>query len=232
MAHKASPFIPSSADLAAVALSGSASDLGTGTLPIARIANGDVTLAKLANLAQSTVIGRNTASTGVPEAVTMAQLQPLIATAGGWVTDTVAGSAVQDLATSLVMSGTDQDYEIEGTILTPTATRTYTAQPNSLATNQTSAWVGRDTSAIYSATSTDLYIVDVVTTSTINFRIRISQRTGQRRQLTICTIYSDGDGGHTVHGAWNVTTEITGFRIHGSAASSISIGSMIRARRV
>lgn len=226
-------FVPGGVSgLAAVATSGSASDLGTGTLPIERVADGAVTLAKLADLATARVIGRNTAGTGVPESVTMPQLQTLLATAGGWVTDTVAGSAVQDLATSLSMSGADQDYEIEGTILTPNATRTYTAEPNSLATNQTSAWVGRDTSALYSSTSTTLYIAGVTATSTINFRIRISQRTGQERQFTVYAVYSSGAGGHTVHGRWTVTTEITGFRIHGSAASSIAIGSTIRARRI
>lgn len=56
--------------LVAIASSGSASDLGTGTLPIARIADGDVTLAKLANLATDRIIGRATAGAGVPEALT------------------------------------------------------------------------------------------------------------------------------------------------------------------
>lgn len=63
--------------LAAVASSGSASDLGTGTLPIARIADGDVSLAKLANLAASTVIG--SVAGGVPAALTATQLTALIA---------------------------------------------------------------------------------------------------------------------------------------------------------
>lgn len=57
--------------IAAVGLSGSASDLTTGTLPIARIAAGDITLAKLADLAQDQFIGRTTASTGVPQTATI-----------------------------------------------------------------------------------------------------------------------------------------------------------------
>jgi hypothetical protein len=57
--------------LAAIATSGSGADLAAGT----------VALAALANLANATVIGRNTAGTGVPEAVTMAQLAALL-TAG------------------------------------------------------------------------------------------------------------------------------------------------------
>lgn len=64
--------------LATVATTGSASDLGTGTLPIARIANGDVTLAKMANLAQDTFIGRaNGAGTGVPQALTAAEARAI-----------------------------------------------------------------------------------------------------------------------------------------------------------
>jgi hypothetical protein len=76
--------------LAAVATSGSASDLGAGTLPAARlpsfgsgdvsfaaaggagtIANNAVTLAKMADIATDTLIGRDTAATGDPEAITV-----------------------------------------------------------------------------------------------------------------------------------------------------------------
>ncbi len=64
--------------LAAVATSGSASDLGTGTLPIARIADGAVTLAKLANMATARIRGRVTASSGVPEELTGTQATTLI----------------------------------------------------------------------------------------------------------------------------------------------------------
>jgi hypothetical protein len=46
-----------------------ASNLATGTLSIARVADGSVTLAKLANLTQSVLLGRYTASTGVPETI-------------------------------------------------------------------------------------------------------------------------------------------------------------------
>jgi hypothetical protein len=46
------------------------------------ITAGSVPLAALADLAASTVIGRNTAGTGVPEAVTMAQLSALLAVGG------------------------------------------------------------------------------------------------------------------------------------------------------
>ncbi len=58
-------------ELAAVALSGSATDLTTGTLAAARIANASLALAKLANMAQGEMIGRGVASgTGPPTALT------------------------------------------------------------------------------------------------------------------------------------------------------------------
>lgn len=65
--------------LAAIAASGSASDLGAGTLPIARIADAAVTLAKLADLATARIMGRVTGSTGVPESLTAAQVVSIIA---------------------------------------------------------------------------------------------------------------------------------------------------------
>lgn len=55
-------------------------DPGTATVDGGDLTAGTVTLAKLANLAASTVIGRNTQSTGVPESVTMAQLGALLKT--------------------------------------------------------------------------------------------------------------------------------------------------------
>jgi len=67
------------ADIQASAASGavlreSGSTLGFGTIATAGIADAAVTLAKQANLANQTAIGRNTAGTGVPEAITATQL--------------------------------------------------------------------------------------------------------------------------------------------------------------
>ena len=94
--------------LAAVATSGSASDLGTGTLPIARIADGAVTLAKLANMATSSLIYRKTAGSGVPEVQTLATLKTdlgLTGTNSGdqtiTLTGMVTGSGTGSFAASL-----------------------------------------------------------------------------------------------------------------------------------
>jgi len=88
--------------LAAVATSGSASDLGTGTLPISRIADGAVTLAKLASIASASILGNNTGGAAAPIALTAAQVKTLLAIAAGDVSGLAAvatsGSA-SDLGT-------------------------------------------------------------------------------------------------------------------------------------
>ena len=101
--------------LAAVATSGSAADLGTGTLPTARlpafgsgdvsfaasggagtIAAGAVTLAKMANMATASLIYRKTAGSGAPEVNTLATLKTDLALAAvassGSAADLTAGT--------------------------------------------------------------------------------------------------------------------------------------------
>jgi hypothetical protein len=65
-----------SSSLATVATSGSASDLGTGTLPIARIAAGAVTLAKLANVGAASILG--SVAGGTPAELTGTQVTTLL----------------------------------------------------------------------------------------------------------------------------------------------------------
>jgi len=66
--------------LATVATSGSASDLGAGTLPATRIADGSIALAKHANMATARLVGRTTAGSGVPEELTGTQVTALLDT--------------------------------------------------------------------------------------------------------------------------------------------------------
>jgi len=68
--------------LAAIAASGSGADLGAGT----------VALAALANLATQRVIGRNTAGTGAPEAVTASQLFDWVSSTDGVLLTRTGGS--------------------------------------------------------------------------------------------------------------------------------------------
>lgn len=70
----------------------------TGTLAIARIADGAITLAKMANLAQSTIIGRAAAAgTGVPTDLSAAQVSTIL----GLATIATSGSA-SDLGTGTI----------------------------------------------------------------------------------------------------------------------------------
>jgi hypothetical protein len=66
------------ADIAAASdgdvLRRSGTSIGFGTIAAGAISDGSITLAKLADLANQRLIGRNTAGSGVPEAVTLSQL--------------------------------------------------------------------------------------------------------------------------------------------------------------
>ncbi len=79
--------------LAAVATSGSATDLTAGSLPAARIAAATVTLAMHANVsATQRVLGRNTAGAGVPEEVTSSQIHDWISSTNGVLLTRTAGA--------------------------------------------------------------------------------------------------------------------------------------------
>jgi len=97
-AHTGTQAVGTITGLAAVATSGSATDLTTGTLPIARVADGAVTLAKQADVATARVMGRVTAATGVQEALTAAQTRTLLNVADG-ATANAADAALRDRAT-------------------------------------------------------------------------------------------------------------------------------------
>lgn len=102
--------------LAAVASSGSASDLGTGTIPAARIGNSAITLAKMANLAANSIIGNNTGSSSVPLALSVAQAQSLL----GLATVATSGSAA-DLG-----AGTLPDARLSANVAMQNASNTFT----------------------------------------------------------------------------------------------------------
>lgn len=106
--------------LATVATSGSAADLGTGTLPAARlpafgsgdvsfaasggagtIAAGAVTLAKQANMATASVVYRKTAGSGAPETQTLATLKTDLGLTG-----TNSGDQTITLTSDVTGSGT------------------------------------------------------------------------------------------------------------------------------
>ncbi len=91
----------------------------------AKIADDNVTLDKLAELANATVIGRNTAGTGDPEAVTMAQLQVLLNAANGYTYSKVlltadqvfATNTVADVTGALIAVTSGHKYKVKITVL-------------------------------------------------------------------------------------------------------------------
>jgi hypothetical protein len=64
--------------LAAIATSGSASDIGSGTLAAARIADASLALTKLANIPDQTILGNNIGVAGPPIALTAGQLKTIL----------------------------------------------------------------------------------------------------------------------------------------------------------
>ncbi|MBA3591385.1 hypothetical protein [Methylibium sp.] len=125
--------------LVAVASSGSAADLTAGTLPDARmpahtgdvttvagavattIATAAVTLAKMANVATATVIGRNTAGTGVPEALTTLPTGVMpahtgdVTSAAGALALTIAADAVTNAKLANMATATVKGRNTAGT---------------------------------------------------------------------------------------------------------------------
>lgn len=98
-----------------ITLTGDVTGTGTGSFA-ATIANAAVTLAKMANLAQDTLIGRSTASTGVPETITCTAAARTIlddATVAAIVT-TLGGAA------STGTAGTGLVYATSPSLTTPT----------------------------------------------------------------------------------------------------------------
>lgn len=116
-------------DLATVAFSGSASDLTTGTLPIDRIADGSITLAKvqdlsntvsnmaLVDVASGTIKGRATAGTGDPEDLTPSQARGVMNVPASDPTGITGADAITN-----IVSLTQAEYTA---IVSPSATTLY-----------------------------------------------------------------------------------------------------------
>jgi len=172
--------------LATVATSGSASDLGTGTLPIARIADGAVTLAKQADMATASVFYRKTAGTGVPEVQTLATLKTdlgLTGTNSGdqtiTLTGMVTGSGTGSFAASLgSFTKAQLDAAVsDGNVLyvgDVTSNATHTGDATG-ATALTLATVNSNVGAFGSATQIPTFTVNAkgLTTAAANVSIAI-----------------------------------------------------------
>lgn len=127
------------------------------------IANSAVTLAKMANLAANTIIGRVTASTGVPEALSAANVRTIINVEDGAdVTDTTnvtaagalmdsevdadlktlslpANTTISAFGASIIDDATEADFKATVNLEIGTDVQAYDADLTSLATNWTQA---------------------------------------------------------------------------------------------
>jgi len=112
--------------LAAVASSGSASDLATGTLPIARIADAAVTYAKVQNVsATDKVLGRSTAGAGVVEEIACTSAARQVLAAADLAAIRVLLGIPEILLSSAWSNATQTLSDITGLSFTPAANGVY-----------------------------------------------------------------------------------------------------------
>lgn len=100
----------STSELSAIALSGNVSDL-IGSIVEAQISNDAVTLAKMANIATASLLGRNTAGTGDPEVLSQATALALLGLSSAAKLDvedqtTTGGARVTSKSLGTISSGT------------------------------------------------------------------------------------------------------------------------------
>jgi hypothetical protein len=90
-------------NLAAIASSGSAADLITGTIPAARIAVGEIALNKLTVISAATILGNNGAAAASPKALTVSEVKAMLGVTAGTVMAAIAtsGSAADLIAGSI-----------------------------------------------------------------------------------------------------------------------------------
>lgn len=211
--------------LAAVATSGSAADLGTGTLPIARIADGTVTLAKLANMATASVFYRKTAGTGVPEVQTLATLKADLGLTGtnsgdqtitltGMVTGSGTGSFAASLGSftkaQLSTAVSDGDVLYVGDV-TSNATHTGDATGS---TALTLATVNSNVGSFGSATQVATFTVNGKGLTTAAANVAIS--------IPMTAISDSTAAGRAVLGAASATAQTALFDVFTSGAKGLA----------
>lgn len=143
-------------------------DPGTATIDGADLSAGSVTLAKLANLANATVIGRNTAGTGVPEAVTMTQLAALLKTSQQ--ATAYSYSVLQTFAASL------------GLVFTPGSTPGSLADGQMWAETDGSLWF-RSSGATLPLIQTGTFVPAITFSTPGNLSVSYTTQTGQWRRM-------------------------------------------------
>lgn len=198
-------------DIAATPASGavlreSGSVLGFGTIGTAGIGDGQVTLAKLANMATDRLLGRDTAGSGVPEELTVgggveftgsgiqrsALTGDVTATAGSASTTIAAGvvtlAKMADIATDrLIGRDTAGTGAPEALTVTGGLEFTGTGIQRSALTGDVTATAGSNTTAIANDAVTNAKLADV---PTLTVKGRVAVGTGDPTDLTTAELTS------------------------------------------
>ena len=144
-----------------------ATNIGSGTLDIARVGDGTVTLAKMANMATASILGRTTAEAGVPEVLSKAGVQGLLS-----VDDLVTLSGVADGAVNLgTFTGStiaDSQTVKAGLQALETAVETKQDASGAFTDAEAAAWTGANTIATVGTIGTGTWNADAIAGTKVN----------------------------------------------------------------
>jgi hypothetical protein len=150
----------------------------------ADVKDGSITLAKQANLAANTIIGRATASTGVPEAMTATQVRTMINVADG------ANAYVHPNHSGDVTSAADGATTIANNAVTTTKIADSNVTLAKIANIATARLLGRTTASagvVEELTSADSFVTDASTTAKGKVELAIASEvnTGTSETLAV-----------------------------------------------
>lgn len=152
-----------------------------------------------------------------------------------WDTVAVSGAAVADLASTATFPPDGTRIEFEGEIIGPAGTFTWVLQPNTTSANQTGNvdGVASDTGAY---TENGVATLKISTSGGAAARVQfsgwITQGDDLQREYFCAVTHVEGGVTFTqvVQGVWQVTTTISGLRLHTVAGSGLADGTTLRTR--
>jgi hypothetical protein len=209
------------------------------------IADGAIALAKMADLANARVIGRNTSGTGVPEAVTMAQLITLLS-AGGLIAmaDAIAtaGADAQDLTLSGLDGDADGEYDFSADILYKggVGLASFFLRPIGATDTGLVSWIRYNngsgtTTAAGPLSNWAMFSENNASNQHLLYKGWISSKTGRIRQAvyTCDQVRTGGGVKNAFVTGWitDTATAITGLTVHSDVAGAIAAGSYIKVRK-
>lgn len=211
------------------------------------IADGSITMAKLADIATETVIGRVAAGTGVPKALSKTELTTLINAA----TQSLAGAMSAADKTKLDGMGltisvlgsdvTNHDIAVSGQgvhvvhyHIVGANGAIYYCHPNSLTTDLNSVRLVNNGAAATPSAATTLILGDVTADLFLSGQFSLSNFTGAYHFFKGDSVRKSGAGigSYDVRGYWLQTTDLTTIRLNCDTASGIKTGTVIASARL